>query len=165
MGGSSGLPGGTVDTASRYIESIYRRNHPGPLGALALLGTLAVMGGQVDYSLRRRAILREYQSGQKSRIDVCDAHPELMRAARYVGAETARECPICEDGHLRLVSYIYGDGLRRHRANGRCITRSGELEELGELVDEFTCYEVEVCTDCSWNHLARSYLLGRRHAG
>lgn len=123
------------------------------------------MGGQVDYSLQARAILRAYREGLKSRLDICDAHPELMRAARYVGTEAARDCPVCENGGLRLVSYVYGDGLRRIRANGRCITRSDELEQLGAKVDEFTCYEVEVCTDCSWNHLARSFLLGRRYAG
>lgn len=123
------------------------------------------MGGQVDYSLKRRAILREYREGLKSRLDLCDAHPELMRAARYVGRETTEDCPICETGQLRLVAYVYGDALRRHKANGRCITRLEELEQLSEKADEFTCYEVEVCTGCSWNHLARSYLLGRRHAG
>ncbi len=123
------------------------------------------MAGQVDYSLQRRALLRDYRNGVKSRLDLCDAHPELMRAARYVGAETERDCPVCEEARLRVVSYVYGDALRRHRANGRCITRTEELERLGEKVDEFTCYEVEVCPHCSWNHLFRSYLLGRRHAG
>lgn len=123
------------------------------------------MSGQVDYTLQRRAILREFRKGLRSRLDICDAHPELMRAARYVGATASSECPVCEGRNLRLVSYVYGDALKRHRADGRCITRTEELERLGAVVDEFTCYEVEVCTDCSWNHLSRSYLLGRRHAG
>ena len=26
-------------------------------------------------------------------------------------------------------------------------------------------YEVEVCAECGWNHLRRSYLVGRRVAG
>jgi hypothetical protein len=121
--------------------------------------------GQVDYTLQRRAVLREFRSGTRSRLDLCDAHPELMRAARYVGTRLAGECPVCEKVDLRLVSYVYGDGLRRHNANGRCVTDTAELERLGSKVDEFTCYEVEVCPDCSWNHLSRSYLLGRRHAG
>jgi hypothetical protein len=121
--------------------------------------------GQVDYTLQRRAVLRDLRSGLRSELDVCDAHPELMRAARHVGAETERPCPVCETGRLRMVAYVYGDGLRRLKANGRCITRSEELEALEEKVDEFTCYEVEVCPDCSWNHLFRSVLLGRRHAG
>lgn len=143
--------------------------------ALAGIGTLRAMGfpspsgaperGSVDYSLQRRAILREYQEGVRSKLDICDAHPELMRAARYVGRELAEACPVCDSGRLRSVAYVYGDGLRRHNANGRCITGADELMRLGEKVDEFTCYEVEVCTECSWNHLARSYLLGRRHAG
>ena len=123
------------------------------------------MGGQVDYTLKRRAILRDYRAGFTSRLDICDAHPELMRAARYIGREIAEECPVCEQAKLRVVAYVFGDALRRHHANGRCITGFDELERLGEKVDEFTCYEVEVCTACSWNHLARSYLLGRQHAG
>lgn len=131
--------------------------HPNPNGG--------VDRSSVDYSLKRRAILREYQEGVKSRLDICDAHPELMRAARYVGTDLGQSCPVCETGRLRLVAYVYGDGLRRHQANGRCITTADELEKLGAKVDEFTCYEVEVCTGCSWNHLSRSYLLGRRYAG
>lgn len=123
------------------------------------------MGGQVDYTLQRRAVLQEFRKGLKSRPDICDAHPELMRAARYVGTETERQCPVCERRNLRVVAYVYGDALRRHKANGRCITTDTELRQLDEKVEEFTCYEVEVCPDCSWNHLFRSYLLGRRHAG
>lgn len=122
------------------------------------------MAGQVDYTLQRRAVLAEFRRGLRSRLDICDAHPELMRAARHVGTEVPRACPVCEQARLRIVAYVYGDDLRRHRANGRCITTTEELARLGSVADEFTCYEVEVCPDCSWNHLFRSYLLGRRHA-
>lgn len=180
-----------LDSVLRYIVTIYRvatscqapearssvvprpdrtvATAPLPAGAgvseaLACAGTLPVMAGQIDYTLQRRAVLREFRSGLRSRLDICDAHPELMRAARYVGRELSSECPVCERENLRLVAYVYGDGLRRHRANGRCITQPRELEKLGSKVDEFRCYEVEVCPDCSWNHLFRSYLLGRRHA-
>lgn len=121
------------------------------------------MRRQIDYRLARRAVLRDWRRGRLTRLDVCDAHPELIRAARNVGEETAQECPICEKARLRLVSYVYGDALKA--ANGRCITSAGELERLGRACDEFACYVVEVCTECAWNHLTRSYLLGRRHAG
>lgn len=131
--------------------------------AMRSVGTLALMRRLIDYRLARRAVLRDWRLGRLSRLDVCDAHPELLRAARHVGEETAQECPICEKTNLRLVSYVYGDGLKG--ANGRCITHAAELERLGRACDEFACYVVEVCTECSWNHLARSYLLGRRHAG
>lgn len=121
------------------------------------------MRRQIDYRLARRATLRDWRRGRLSRLDVCDAHPELVRAARNVGEESHLNCPICEKVKLRLVSYVYGDGLKG--ANGRCITNASELERLGRACDEFACYVVEVCTECSWNHLSRSFLVGRRHAG
>jgi len=121
------------------------------------------MRRQIDYRLARRAVLRDWHRGKLSRPDVCDAHPDLVRAARNVGEESHLDCPICEKVKLRLVSYVYGDALKA--ANGRCITSPVELERLGELCEEFACYVVEVCTECFWNHLTRSYLLGRRHAG
>jgi hypothetical protein len=121
------------------------------------------MRRQIDYTLARRVVVRDVQKGRVPRESVCDAHPELVRAARNVGREAGSQCPICEDAPLRLVSYVFGDGLKA--ANGRCITSDAELERLGSSVDEFACYVVEVCVECSWNHLVRSYLLGRRHAG
>lgn len=121
------------------------------------------MRPQIDYRLARRAVLIDWRLGRLSRPAVCDAHPELLRAARHVGEETGAECPICEKSQLRHVSYVYGDSLKA--ANGRCITSTDELERLGRACDEFACYVVEVCTECGWNHLTRSFLLGRRHAG
>lgn len=116
----------------------------------------------VDYRLTRRALIRRLRGGLVSRWDVCDAHPELMRAARHIGEETAEQCPICARRGLRLVLYTYGRELKRD--NGR-VRRRGEIGELGEHVGEFVCYVVEVCTGCSWNHLLRSFTAGRRHAG
>ena len=40
-----------------------------------------------------------------------------------------------------------------------------ELARLERTHDELKCYEVEVCAECGWNHLRRSYLVGRRVAG
>jgi hypothetical protein len=117
----------------------------------------------VDYTLARRAVLRDLRSGRLDREDVCDAHPELLRAGRHIGEPVARACPVCAHRSLRLVSYVYGDALAR--ANGRCITSPSELERLGSTHEEFTRYVVEVCLDCHWNHLQRHELHGRRHAG
>ncbi len=117
----------------------------------------------MDYALARRAVLRDLRRGRVGRHDVCDAHPELVRAALNVGEEARRDCPVCGNASLRLVSYVYGDALKA--ANGRCISFPGELEKLGASIDEFACYVVEVCPDCRWNHLDRRLLLGRRHAG
>lgn len=126
------------------------------------IGTLRAVPS-TDYALAKRVVLRDFRRGALDRHEVCDAHPELLRAARHVGTPANECCPLCERDALRLVSYVYGDNLKR--ANGRCISHDRELERLGASVDEFACYVVEVCVDCSWNHLVRRYLLGRRHAG
>ena len=118
--------------------------------------------GQVDYRLARRAVLAEYRRGRLSRLDVCDAHPELMRAARNVGEATERPCPICTEADVVLVSFAFGSRLPPH---GRCISDRRELARLSDRRDQVACYVVEVCPECAWNHLIRSYLLGRRHAG
>lgn len=115
----------------------------------------------VDYALARRAVLRDLRRGVLHAEDVCDAHPELLRAARHVGEDAGHACPVCGGRRVRNVSYVYGDSLKQ--ANGRCITCAAELERLGSRFDEFACYVVEVCLDCSWNHLERRELLGRCH--
>ena len=78
-----------------------------------------------DYALARRAVLRDFQQGAVTRLDVCDAHPELLRAATYLGTELADECPVCGTGRMRDVTYVYGDKLKQ--ANGRCIANEHEL--------------------------------------
>ena len=116
----------------------------------------------IDYRMAKRATLRQLRSGMVSRIDVCDAHPELIRAARNIGERYREPCPVCRNGELRLVLYTYGKDLKRHNGWPR---RAAELRELRANVDQFVCYVVEVCLDCSWNHLVRSFVTGRRAAG
>ena len=145
-----------------------RRRYPFPVTfrpeSLQARGTgMATGPGEVDYRLVRKHTIDEFRRGRLSRLDVCDAHPELLRAARNVGEPAPHDCPICGSERVRYVSYVYGDTLKQ--ANGRCITYPGELDKLDASFDEFACYVVEVCLDCRWNHLDRRYLLGRRHAG
>lgn len=94
---------------------------------------------------------------------MCDAHPELMRAARNMGRESHETCPVCGVEGLRYVSYVYGDALKV--GNGRAIANATELRKLGRAYDELKCYDVEVCVDCSWNFMVRSFMVGRRVAG
>jgi hypothetical protein len=115
-----------------------------------------------DYALARRAVLRDFRRGALTRLDVCDAQPELLRAARHIGSSTLDDCPVCGTGDLRVVSYVYGEALKQ--ANGRCVATADELARLGARHDEFACYDVEVCVECRWNHLRRSSLHGRLHA-
>ncbi len=123
----------------------------------------AASTGQIDYRLVRKRTVDEFNRGRLSRLDVCDAQPELLRAARNCGRPTEQQCPICDEVPVVLVSFVFGPRLP---ASGRCITSAKELDRLGQRMAELACYVVEVCTECSWNHLVRSFPLGgRRPAG
>lgn len=112
----------------------------------------------IDYALARRAALADLFSGRASSLDVCDAHPYLLRAARYHGEPTESDCPVCKRERLTHVTYTYGDCFRSE-VNGR-VRRSGQLAALAREHEEFTVYVVEVCQTCGWNHLVTSYVLG-----
>ncbi len=103
----------------------------------------------------------EFRKGRLSRLDVCDAHPELLRAATNVGEESREDCPICEESKVRLVSYVFGSRLP---PSGKCVTTKSELAKLARGSADLACYVVEVCPNCSWNHLAQTFSLGGRKA-
>jgi hypothetical protein len=111
----------------------------------------------VDYGLARRATLASVLAGRTTVTDVCDAHPYLLRAAKFHGEPTDVACPICRKVKLTHVTYVYGDELGRYE--GR-VKRAPELDEMAMEYAEFRVYVVEVCQSCAWNHLASSYTLG-----
>lgn len=112
--------------------------------------------GVVDYTLAKRALLRNFRRGLLSRLEICDAHPELLRAARYLGADAPGPCPVCRKHELRLLAYVYADGLRRN--NGRAFEVREGLE-IAARQRGGACYVVEVCTDCYWNHLSEAFVV------
>ncbi|MCU1455387.1 MAG: hypothetical protein JWN46_3533 [Acidimicrobiales bacterium] len=112
--------------------------------------------GEIDYRLARQALISEFRKGRLARHEVCDAHPELRRAAQECGEPTSQSCPICEEAKVVLVSYVFGPRLPSH---GRCVTSRSEVRALAKRSGDFFCYVVEVCPACSWNHLARTFLL------
>ncbi|MGI8663030.1 MAG: DUF5318 family protein [Acidimicrobiales bacterium] len=124
----------------------------------AIRGAAPFTAGTIDYRLARRALVDEFRKGRLARHEVCDAHPELVRAARAVGEATSIECPICEAVNVVLVSYVFGPRLPPF---GRCITTKAELAKLNRRGGDLACYVVEVCPSCSWNHLARVFPVGR----
>ena len=115
--------------------------------------------GIVDYRLARNAIVEELRRGRLSRRDVCDAHPELLRAARSVGSATSEACPACDEGALVHVTFAFGARLP---AGGRCVSSQRDAAQLARRATEVACYVVEVCPSCAWNHLARMFLTGGR---
>ena len=120
-------------------------------------------GPVVDYALARRSTLALLRRGVLATTAVCDAHPELLRAGKNIGEQGPEPCPVCSHDTLRFVRYVYGDELKHN--NGRVVYPAAWLGELVERHDNFTCYVVEVCVDCSWNHLVRSYVTGRKWRG
>ena len=114
-------------------------------------------GARVDYSLARKAVLRAFHGGRLSRFEICDAHPDLLRAARYAGEVTQDVCPVCERGAVVLVSYVFSDELPKIE-NGKVWDRTN----LGPLLTfrEARLYTVEVCPDCSWNHVRSQVVVG-----
>ncbi|HEV3281359.1 MAG TPA: DUF5318 family protein [Acidimicrobiales bacterium] len=119
--------------------------------------TTSPTGGRVEYLLARNAVVREFKRGRLSRLDVCDAHPELLRAARNLGRPTGERCPICEEADLVDVTFVFGSRLP---PGGRCVASPSELARYWRRKDPVVCYVVEVCGECSWNHLARMYPAG-----
>jgi hypothetical protein len=116
-------------------------------------------GGRVEYRLARNAVVREVRRGRLSRVEVCDAHPELLRAARNVGAAAGEPCPICDAEGLVEVTYVFGTRLP---PNGRCPASRAELDRLCNRQEQVACYVVEVCPSCAWHHLIRMFPAGGR---
>lgn len=129
--------------------------------------------GRIDYRMAKRALVRQVARGVIAVQDVIDAHPELMRAASNIGAETSRTCPICRladgradipiDGEntLREVTYVYGSSLRQR--SGRVLWNAEELRDFASRYASFTAYTVECCLVCGWNHLVTAELFGTDH--
>jgi hypothetical protein len=110
--------------------------------------------GFIDYSLDKRATLLALFRGV---VDACDADPYLMRAAKHHGEKAGRKCPVCKKDSLVELRYTFGDQLGQY--SGR-IKNGDELLEMESEFGEFSVYVVEVCRDCSWNHLCATYLRG-----
>lgn len=117
---------------------------------------------RVEYRLMRNAVVRDVQKGRLGRSDVCDAHPELLRAARNVGRPNGERCPICEATDTVEVTYVFGTRLP---PGGRCPGTVTELNRLRRRSEPVICYDVEVCPDCGWHHLTRKYPSGGRREG
>lgn len=112
---------------------------------------------RVDYALARRRSLSAALLAATGSSDALDPHPDLLRAATHHGQPTEARCPWCRSEALVLLRFVYSDELGPF---------SGRIKTVGELRDMATdfgfldVYVVEVCPDCHWNHLLRSYTLG-----
>jgi hypothetical protein len=115
--------------------------------------------GAIDHRLARRHLINEFRRARLRQDQVCDAHPELIRAARNIGSPASMACPICRADELRLVTYVFGHRLPAH---GRCVADAMELRKLTAAAagHELTAYVVEACIACRWHHLLRVIPVG-----
>ena len=113
----------------------------------------------IDYALQRRNTLQALRRSPRtlSRADACDADPMLIRSAMHHGEDSSVPCPICAGRRMVNLHYVFGDQLGQY--SGR-IKSLKELDEMQSEFGEFRVRVVEVCLDCSWNHMIASYLLG-----
>jgi hypothetical protein len=143
------------DTSVRY-ESV---NDGLPSDAVpGNLARVSTARSVIDYALKRRALLADVRSGRASLAEACDAHPYLKLAARHYGEDAGTGCPVCNGTGLRYVHYVYGDALGNMAGQAKHVR---ELEFMQDRFREFSVYVVEVCRDCGWNHLIRTFVLGR----
>ncbi|MEE9964490.1 MAG: DUF5318 domain-containing protein [Propionicimonas sp.] len=114
---------------------------------------------EVDYGLQRHRRLRALRGPQMmlEDADALDADPILLRSATHHGEPTDITCPVCTTTKLITLNYVFGDQLGQF--SGR-IKATSELEEMENEYGEFTVRVVEVCTNCGWNYMISTYLLG-----
>jgi hypothetical protein len=118
-------------------------------------------GAVVEFGLVRHALLAKVAAGLIRNEDVCDAHPELLRAAKNVGRKTGETCPLCSDVELVEVTYVFGSRLP---SGGTCPTSRADLLKLERREEPVQCYAVEVCNGCNFHHLVRKWSAGGRRS-
>lgn len=121
--------------------------------------------GRTDYRMQRRALLSDVRAGLVSPGDVCDAHPDLVRAGRHLGDDAGDDCPLCQQPGLRRVTYVFDEAGRASRTSGGRAIPANTLPAVFEKYGDLQAYTVEVCIACSWHHLLESFgLVHRRRA-
>ena len=100
----------------------------------------------VDHALQRSSLLAEVYSGRLGTMEVCDASPYLLRAAKFHGQPSDVTCPVCRKEPLTLVSWVYGDELKHLSGSART---TEELTRMSTMFGEFRVYVVEVCRTCA----------------
>lgn len=152
------VPRRTSHRATRIRGSRPAEPPHAPLPAAEPVADPARPRAVIDHGLTRRGVIERIRGGDGfAHDDHCDADPYLLRAAKHHGEPTERPCPICRHEALVHVTYVFGDELGPY--SGR-VKSSAELPVMAYEHGMFRVYVVEVCPDCTWNHLTLSYVLG-----
>jgi hypothetical protein len=106
---------------------------------------------RIDYRLQRRIALDQLALGKRALEEPCDAHPELLRAARHLGEPKGEQCPVCKDVELVTLHYAFlHDGPK---SQGGRVVEPARIAAYATRKGDLTLYEVEICQGCRWNHL------------
>jgi len=90
-------------------------------------GSTTNQEASVEYRLLRDTLAKAIRLGKVAREDHCDAHPELIRAAKNIGRGTKERCPVCDGTETVEVTYVFGAKLP---AGGTCPATKAELNRL-----------------------------------
>lgn len=110
--------------------------------------------GVVSYRLARQRTIDAVRDGRRKPEEVCDAQPELRRVAHHHATPLGEPCPLCEGDDLVSVLFAFGAGLPK---GGRLVADLREMNLLRRRGRPSTCYSVEICRQCWWNHLRESF--------
>jgi hypothetical protein len=117
---------------------------------------------RIDYRLQRRIALDQLALGKRALEEPCDAHPELLRAARHLGEPKGEHCPVCHDVELVTLHYAFlHDGPK---TQGGRVVEPERIAALAVRKGDLTLYEVEVCQGCRWNHLVSQRIVRKPRA-
>jgi len=111
----------------------------------------------IDHALARREAILEIKRTGGFHFDGADTDPYLLRAAKYYGIATTRDCPICSKTKLDELTYVYSRELGHY--SGR-IHPPVELPQMATQFGFLRIFTVEVCQGCGWNHVLQSFVLG-----
>ncbi len=124
------------------------------LTLVSVVRTTGTEAGVVSYRLARQRLVDAFARGRRTTEEVCDAQPELRRVAHSCSTPLAEPCPICEGDDLVAVTFAFGTGLPKH---GRVVATNADVRKLRRRGKPSTCYLIEVCRQCWWNHLRESF--------
>ena len=122
-------------------------------GGACYCGRVITWRDEVGHTLLRNAELARWRNGEVPAAKLRDADPRLVAAARFHGEPAGATCPLCRNGDLRLVSWVFGENLG-HRSGTAC--GASELDHLVAERGPCTVQTVEVCPECRWNFRVRT---------
>ncbi len=111
----------------------------------------------IDHTLSRNAAVADWHRTGGLDSDACDADPYLIRAAKWHGEGTTRDCPICAKEPLVELTYVFSKELGAF--SGRLYPRL-EIPVIAKEHGVLRVFIVEVCKGCHWNHVTTSFVVG-----